>query len=443
MSVKKRVLQGIGANSFGQLINIVLQVVSVPLFIRYWGLTLYGEWLVLSTIPAYLAMSDLGFSSVAANKMAIVVGSAGKQEALQVFSSAWVFVSMVCVLVILFSFGSFWLPLESWLNITSFDNNELQIVIILLVLGVIVNLKVGVLAMGFRCDGHYALLVWITNFLRLFEFSGIIIGLYLGATPIIISGLILFIRCVGYFVTKQILKRKSPWIILHWENVRFSEIKEMASPAMAFMAFPLGNALKNQGMLTIIGLVLGPITVVAFNTMRTLINSAQQAMTLINHSVWPEMSLAFGANNIALARKIHCIACKCSLWLAVGILIALYIAGPWIFHKWTLGYVKFNSDFFSLMLLTMLISALWSTSSVVQLSTNTHKGLARMYLLLTVISVILSYIFTMALGIIGSALGLLILEIGMALYVLPNSLNQLKEKGQPFFRYLINPMSWR
>ena len=70
-TLKSKLLRNLGANAYGQLITVVTQLVSVPLFLHYWGVTLYGEWLILSAVPAYLALSDIGFASSAANDMTI------------------------------------------------------------------------------------------------------------------------------------------------------------------------------------------------------------------------------------------------------------------------------------------------------------------------------------------------------------------------------------
>ncbi|MBK1710913.1 hypothetical protein, partial [Marichromatium gracile] len=71
MSVLKRVVKGIGANSFGQVVNLLIQLVSVPVLIASWGFGAYSEWVVLSAIPTYLALSDLGVTTAASSKVVI------------------------------------------------------------------------------------------------------------------------------------------------------------------------------------------------------------------------------------------------------------------------------------------------------------------------------------------------------------------------------------
>ncbi|THD09540.1 hypothetical protein [Metallibacterium scheffleri] len=67
--VTRRILHGLGANAYGQLVAVVIQLAGVPILLHAWGTQLYGEWLILAAIPTYLLMADLGFSQSAGNDM--------------------------------------------------------------------------------------------------------------------------------------------------------------------------------------------------------------------------------------------------------------------------------------------------------------------------------------------------------------------------------------
>ena len=67
--VTRRILHGLSANAYGQLVVIVIQLAGVPILLHAWGTQLYGEWLILAAIPTYLSMADLGFSQSAGNDM--------------------------------------------------------------------------------------------------------------------------------------------------------------------------------------------------------------------------------------------------------------------------------------------------------------------------------------------------------------------------------------
>ena len=62
-----RVRMAFGANSFGFEVRILIQMLQVSLFLRMWSPAKYGEWVILSILPAYLALSDLGTSNAGAN----------------------------------------------------------------------------------------------------------------------------------------------------------------------------------------------------------------------------------------------------------------------------------------------------------------------------------------------------------------------------------------
>jgi O-antigen/teichoic acid export membrane protein len=71
--MRKKVLAAFQANATTQIVNIAVQLLGFPIFLRFWGpeIEMYGEWLMLSTIPAYLSLADFGFASVAANDMSM------------------------------------------------------------------------------------------------------------------------------------------------------------------------------------------------------------------------------------------------------------------------------------------------------------------------------------------------------------------------------------
>ena len=45
--IVKRVIAGVGANTYDQLANIVMQLVSLPIYLSHWDVRTYGTWLVI------------------------------------------------------------------------------------------------------------------------------------------------------------------------------------------------------------------------------------------------------------------------------------------------------------------------------------------------------------------------------------------------------------
>ena len=69
LPITPRLRRGLGGQAFSQIVSFSIQIGSVPLFLHFWGTGLYGEWLVLAAFPAYLVISDLGFTTATSNEV--------------------------------------------------------------------------------------------------------------------------------------------------------------------------------------------------------------------------------------------------------------------------------------------------------------------------------------------------------------------------------------
>ncbi len=439
-AVHNRLVKGFAAQGFAQVINLLIQVGSVPLFIHFWGRTLYAEWLLLSTIPSYFALSDLGFANAAGTEMTLRVARGDREGALKVFQSAWVLVTSVSLLVILTMLGAArWLPLERWLHISTLAHGEVVTVISILVFQVFFDLQTGLIGTGYRCDGHFAPGTMVGNLQRLVEFLVGAVALCCGAHLILLALSVTLTRLAGNALSMLYVRRLSPWLTYGWRYADLLTLRQITSPALTFMGFPIGNALSLQGMITVVGVVLGPIPVVLFSTSRTLTRFVWQVLNAITNTIWVELSTAFGADDVSLARRLHRRACQAAMWLAVLCSAALFFVGPLIFRLWTRGEVPFDPVLFSLLLLVVIANSLWSTSYVVLLAVNRHQKLAAVYIAATGLSLLLASVLTRLIGIHGAALSLLVIDVTMSAYVVARSLALVQDTLPDFIRFILTP----
>jgi|SRR5579862_5041580 len=155
--VRSRLLRGFGATSLSPVIAAIIQLGSIPLLLHTWGAAKYGDWLLLSAIPSYLTLSDLGFGDASGSDMSMRVAANDRDGALQTFQSSWVLVTTVSIAALLLAFVSVWsVPWQRWLRLSGVSN--LQAAAIMMVLGayVVVAQQNGVAESGYRCDGHFA-----------------------------------------------------------------------------------------------------------------------------------------------------------------------------------------------------------------------------------------------------------------------------------------------
>src|SRR5215472_3583119 len=183
-SVKRRLIASFGANTFGRLVATLIQLVSVPIYLQHWGTHKYGEWILLSTIPSYFSLSDIGFGSVAGNEMTVVMAKQNISEALEIFQSVWVVTTSASSFAGLLLLACVWfLPLDRWLHLHYLSGTESRMVVLFLGLSVLFSMQETLFQAAFRCVGQYAYGTTVKSCLMLGSFAVILIPLILGVQP--------------------------------------------------------------------------------------------------------------------------------------------------------------------------------------------------------------------------------------------------------------------
>ncbi len=90
---------GFASNWFSKVSSSIIQLVQVAVFFRFWATNVYGDWLIVSAIPSYLAFSSIGFGNVASNEMTMLNSAGDREGALRVFQSCWWLISLICTAI--------------------------------------------------------------------------------------------------------------------------------------------------------------------------------------------------------------------------------------------------------------------------------------------------------------------------------------------------------
>jgi O-antigen/teichoic acid export membrane protein len=294
----------------------------------------------------------------------------------------------------------------------------------------------SILESGFRCDGHFALGTFCTAIQRFIEAAAATIVGIVSGSLLLMAASYLGLRLLGLICYRSLLKRVSPWLQLGLNYANSGTIRRMLRPSFGFIAMPLGSATNIQGSLLVVGFVLGPIAVTVFSTARTLTRIGVQITNTLANGIWPELSMAFGAGNLPLARKLHRHAYQASLILAVLCAASLWLFGPTFYHAWVRRAVALDLSCFHALLLVSIATSFWFPSAMVQMSTNRHSGLALIYFTTTVASCVSGYFLNRRLGLFGAAVTPLLIDIVMCSIVVPRSLQQMKDTPHEFLRFV-------
>jgi O-antigen/teichoic acid export membrane protein len=438
-STKRRLLLGFLTNWVGKFSSTMIQLIQVPVFLHFWSVPLYGEWMIVNSIPAYLSFSNVGFGSVAGNEMTMLVARHDRDGALRVFQSCWWLISIVCLsLIALLSGALYYLPAGRLLKLSAISASDTKWIIFYLGVAVLLGQLEQLLQSAYRCIGRYPYGTFLKNIVSLLAFACMIASVALGGGARRTALVFASVNVAGTLFFCVLVRHDIPWIEYGWQNASFAEIRKLARPAIAFMGFPLGNALNLQGTLLAVGYALGPAAVVVFGTARTVSRVALQMVSMVNTTFEPELSIAYGARNFELIRTLLRRACQLALVVAFFIVAAMVTAGPWFLTHWTGGHVPPSRPLLTILLVVVVFYALWSTSSTLMTSTNQHQRLAMYYIIGTSLNCVLCYLLARSHGLLGAASSLLISEIVMNLYVVPASLRISRDTLPAFLASMLH-----
>lgn len=432
-ALRRRLLKGAGATALGPVITAAIQLGPVPFLVHSWGAAKYGDWLMLSAIPAYLSVSDLGFGNASGSDMTVRVAAGDREGALRTFQSSWAL--LLCLSLIIFTLTAslvWWFPWQPWLHLSSVSSRQAAAILFVFATYIIATQQNGILESGFRCDGNFATGTFFIMMVRFAEaFGALGMGLLTGKL-LAVALTFLCIRIVATVSYALLLRKKSPWIKLGLRYADKQRIKELLAPALGFVAMPLGTALSLQGFTILIGALLGPVSVTIFSTLRTLTRFNFQILNVIGWTAWPELSAAFGARNIPLARRLHRHAYQAGLAISVLSGVLLWVAGPTLYRLWIRHAVTFDATCFHVLILVTFANSLWYTSSVVPMSTNAHHRIALSLVGFSAASLVVARFAIPALGLPGAAWSLLLIDLAMIWLVLRTSLRQLEDSFTQF-----------
>jgi len=437
---KKRLALGFLSGWVSKLAGTIIQLVQVPVFLHFWSVPLYGEWMIVNSIPAYLSFSNIGFGSVAGNEMTMLVAAEDREGALRVFQSCWWLIAILCgVTILALTGGLYFLPVARMLHIGAISETDTKWIIFYLGVSVLLGQLEQLLQSAYRCVGRYAYGSFIKSLLTLGAFACMVLPVILHGGARVTALVFAAANVAGTLLLCLLVRRDIPWIRYGWSHASFAEIRKLTGPAIAFMGFPIGNALNLQGTLLAVGYALGPTDVVVFGTARTVSRVALQMVQMVNTTFWPEMSIAFGQKNAELTRTLHRRACQMALILAAAVVLGMMTVGPWFLSHWTGGHVPPSRGLLSLLLLVVVFYALWSTSSTLLAAINRHQRLAAWYIFATSITCVLCYLLARRYGLFGAAASLLVSELVMNVYVLPASLHIAHDT---FGEFLASMVHW-
>ncbi len=419
--IAERLVKGIGSNILGQIIGITSSIILVPVFLKYWGSSVYGEWIALSAAISYFALLDFGVQTYVVNRITQAYAT-GRMEDLHrdLHSSLQIFLIVVSLgLVVLFCIVGL-IPLKDILGLK--ETGKLTANLTFIFLGcntLFVSIPMGLISGLYRATGAYSRGQMIGNLFRVL-LLGLTIGIICGRFSMAVLAFctLLFTISSATFILFE-LHRFRPEINIGLKMGDISFGWYLLLPSLLFLLMTIAGAINIQGTVLIVSGFLGGIAVAQFNTTRTLSNIIIQLGSMVNSAIWPEITSLESQGEQGRLRVLYKYLTKVNLFLAILAALLLHFVGPTLYLLWTGHHLNFNLLLLDIFLVQVVFMAFWNTSATILMATNNHKYYSWLYLGSSVLTVILALFFIRVWGMTGVALSGLIADIVFCFILVP------------------------
>ena len=423
--MKNNIVKGIIGNGLAQITMKVIyaldQLLLIPFFLTTWGATYYGEWVTLSIIPAVLGFSDLGIGSAVSNSFVLAYVSGKKQQAANLKKNGIIIISgtilLGVILTILFLFVVNQFDLFNKIVIPA---NDAIIAVILMMIAKLFTFYHHLIVGFFRAARKSVLGNFIHSgyFASNLLFGFIALLMDCNVVGYALSQLVVSVLFTAFYliIGNRVIELKE-----FKGHIVVSDTKFILSKGLGYMMNMVWQSIYFQGGTFVVRLALGPESVAVFNTMRTACRSVSQIFNVINGSVYPELQYEYGKGNLYIVHRLFRTSILVSFLLGVGGAILLSIFGIDIYNWWTQNTLLVSNDIWYIFIIGVVFNGVWWTCIVAYSVTNNPYNFSIPSTIIAIISVGVSYVLSEYFGLLGAVLGIVLFDVIMMFYVLPNS----------------------
>jgi O-antigen/teichoic acid export membrane protein len=450
-SVVSRLLQGVGVGVVSQVLSVLSRLVLPPLFLKAWGVELYGDWLLISAVVANLALSEVGGSFYVVNRLTQFFAADDERAFRETVQTALLlFTAWPAVVVGIFVAVTATWPELANLKLQHMPGEVSRVVSAVLALQVFFTIPQGLVLGIYRAVGAYARGAMMANYLQLLQMAMVAVALLQGTSVLTLACLqMLPVPLVAVYAAFD-LNRTYPRLGIL--SVRFASrhvARQLLLPSAQFFLIHISLALSVQGTVMVAGYLLGSVQVVVFSTMRTLSNVIKAVLAMVSHAAWPDlMRLDTEGQRDQLAALFNAVL-RTNVSATVVISMILLNFGREVYQMWLGKVGLYQPSLMTLFMLLLSAQVVWGIYGHLLMATNRHKGMSVVTLLGSVVSICAAYVGALHGGMRGMLMAMIAAEVFPMLavpwlvyrYDPRFSLTHFLSNASPLL--LILPMAWQ
>lgn len=442
-NIEHRVLKTTAVSFLSTGISIVLQLITVPVCLHYWGKSVFGVWLSLSAAYTLLRTIDGGFTSYIGNKINLLYHKEQQQMRVVMASAIWgvLLLGALQIIFVLLLFITHNMDLIMGKDITNLTGKETLIgLIIMSVTWILTGSYIGILHRFLIPVGMLYQLLWWMLLLQVSQSLAIFTSAYLNLSILQTAILFAIAQSMVYISSAIYIKHKQPqyypWLANSNIKIGIKEIFHSIPMTINGMIMQLGNS----GLVVLIASMLGAAVVPVYTTMRTLNNLWTTVTNIVTAPLLPDI-IRFHANRephkFYAVHQMHLIMMNVIINLS---LLLLYPFIPYLYEFWTRNTLGFNHTLISLLMASVSVFSINSLFNVFLTGLNNNGYLIAAGLLRGLFVIVISWILLNYFGSINGV-GYAVLFTELLLFVINtyifirNEMNKMGMFNQNLFTW--------
>lgn len=409
----RRFALGAGWQMVATAILFAEQFLLVPVFLLFWEVDRYADWLVLLSAAGFVGLVGLGLQTYFSNELQMTWARGRRDTALRLLHRALfiyaVLVSAAAVVVAILGFAAPW---PDWLNLGEAAETHVPSAITLLGLYILAGLPFGLLCSLYRMRGEFSVGVAASTLSRAAHICVIVLFLWAGAGLVALAAATLAVTLSASLAVLAHQNRRYPDLRLGFERPDGATLRSMIGLAPYYAIVPLATLLTVQGPVLLISTLGGAgAAVVTFTVIRTLCGSARMITGQISHVAGVEIARQYAQRDAAALERMYRFTGRLCGGLTGGLAGMIAVIGPPFLDIWTLGRVAFEPAVFWLLLAAAAGGGAALAGNTVLHFINAPRMLAAGHIAAGLVTVALCGALIPWIGVPGAAIAVLVSEI--------------------------------
>ncbi len=407
----KRALKAANAIFFAHVIVRLGSLILVPLCLKYWSATLYGEYLALFATVSYLTSLDFGMQQAAVNRMtqAYARGDIAEYRSVQDTALAFYLLLATGATLLIAAFAGL-APLPRWIGLRVTNPATATLVIILLAVYVMWSMPTRLVTATYQSIGNLTRSQWIVNIQQILVVILSALVLVFGGGMLAIAAIqVLTVAVMGLFVLFEI-RYRTPELFPGIRGAKLSVLRQLANPSLLFALLLVGNLIAYQGSILLVAAALGGLAVVVLSISKAVIDVIRQALYSVSLALCPDFARMEALGELEKLRRVHRFTVVATAAITLAMVSVIWYEGAEMITIWTRGRIEPDAILLRLFLVLLALQTPWAASSTVATATNRHQVQAIGYFVSAVVGIGVSAALIHQLGTWAIPLGLILGE---------------------------------